>query len=665
MRSTCIFILVLSLIGLGCSPSGAGGGGGGTYIPGAGFDASFEVSGVDGGQSDTSQCTPKCGANTCGDDGCGGECGPCPGGWACMTGGKCQQMAASEVCADATCDDNAYCIVGANGLPECHCKLRFEGNGMSCKDTDECAVNNGGCDPNAFCDNKIGQAPVCTCVPGWSGNGKKCLEKDECKSGQALCSDNATCVNVAGGYDCVCDAGYAKTGAGCVDIDECAVANPPCDPNATCTNQQGSFSCACKVGFKGNGYVCAQDTDCGGACDPNAVCTPVPGQKPTCKCGPAHSGPGTKCYPVPAVVTLQAINLSAVDPDDKKSWDGGLLPESERLQYDALVKDAVKAYTTGDPVAVYGILKQLASFAAGFVDPPDPLGTAALTSQGKTSILPLLKQGNTLSPFWKSISWSGLTVDASTKLTIDLYDSDAVFDDPIGKASVAGGDLLKAYAYGNVMAIDVSNQGKGAILFVQVLVTPMYACGNGKCDTDPGESATNCPQDCGGGSAYCGNGKCEPGETATTCPGDCQTAGHFCDSTCGSGNGLPNGDPAQCFCDAECAQYGDCCNAQGTGPAGTKCVGSTCSGCTTASTAAVCGNGKCEAGETAATCAGDCSTVSHYCDAKCGGGNGLPNNDPLHCYCDAECKKYNDCCNATGSAPAGPTCSGSTCAECK
>ncbi len=43
-------------------------------------------------------------------------------------------------------------------------------------------------------------------------------------------------------------------------------------------------------------------------------------------------------------------------------------------------------------------------------------------------------------------------------------------------------------------------------------------CGNGACE--PGESASNCAADCGGGSV-CGNGACEPDETPSSCPADC------------------------------------------------------------------------------------------------------------------------------------------------
>ncbi len=54
-------------------------------------------------------------------------------------------------------------------------------------------------------------------------------------------------------------------------------------------------------------------------------------------------------------------------------------------------------------------------------------------------------------------------------------------------------------------------------------------CGNAACDT--GETAVNCPQDCGGGTGEdCGNGTCDTGETAQSCPQDCQEGPTACDS---------------------------------------------------------------------------------------------------------------------------------------
>lgn len=111
-------------------------------------------------------------------------------------------------------------------------------------------------------------------------------------------------------------------------------------------------------------------------------------------------------------------------------------------------------------------------------------------------------------------------------------------------------------------------------------------------------------------SPVCGNGVCEPGENAQSCAKDCQATpgGHACDDLCGKKA------PKGCYCDNQCAQYGDCCLPDGSMPAkgqpNKTCAGSTCADCNGSQpTGPVCGNGQCEKGETAANCPKDCTNT--------------------------------------------------------
>ncbi|MBM4345958.1 MAG: hypothetical protein FJ100_21500 [Deltaproteobacteria bacterium] len=158
------------------------------------------------------------------------------------------------------------------------------------------------------------------------------------------------------------------------------------------------------------------------------------------------------------------------------------------------------------------------------------------------------------------------------------------------------------------------------------------------------------------GTSSCGNGKCDAGETNANCPADCpKPTGHYCDGNCGKQA------PSGCYCDDQCPQYGDCCLADGTKPANPNksCAGSTCNLC--GGGASSCGNGKCDAGETNASCPADCPKVAgHYCDSNCG------KKAPSGCHCDDQCTKFGDCCLEDGTKPATPnkSCSGSTCNLC-
>jgi hypothetical protein len=72
----------------------------------------------------TGQCVPKCSGKECGDDGCGGSCGTCPGNKTCNSGicstNTCEQdchlrqCGPDPVCGESCgkCDSGDYCIAG-------------------------------------------------------------------------------------------------------------------------------------------------------------------------------------------------------------------------------------------------------------------------------------------------------------------------------------------------------------------------------------------------------------------------------------------------------------------------------------------------------------------------------------------------------------------------
>lgn len=96
--------------------------------------------------------------------------------------------------------------------------------------------------------------------------------------------------------------------------------------------------------------------------------------------------------------------------------------------------------------------------------------------------------------------------------------------------------LLSAVLLGSVLAIGaaIPTASAGALLSGKACDTTQTAaacgkCGDGFCAAQCGETAANCPKDCGVVEAVllacgkCGDGTCTPqcGESSTSCPKDC------------------------------------------------------------------------------------------------------------------------------------------------
>ncbi|XP_072172523.1 uncharacterized protein [Diadema setosum] len=174
-------------------------------------------------------------------------------------------------CEDAPCGENALCE-DTVGSYRCSCDIGFIGDGLSCLDVDECAIENP-CHADADCANTPGSYN-CTCRSGYSGNGSHCENVDECTSPTA-CAQNATCSDLVGSYRCACNQGYRGDAFEvCSNIDECAEGTASCHQQAACTDLPGSYSCLCREGYEGNGTFCSDKNECDeDFCGPNAECT--------------------------------------------------------------------------------------------------------------------------------------------------------------------------------------------------------------------------------------------------------------------------------------------------------------------------------------------------------------------------------------------------------
>ncbi|KAH8274197.1 hypothetical protein KR018_002473, partial [Drosophila ironensis] len=267
--------------------------------------------GTDLGCQNGGQCQNQFGSFSC----------LCQPGWHGMhctqRRGDCSQASSWELCGHGTCvpsaDDIGYrCLCEAgwktNGLTplcgedvdECSdaaahtpcstkcinlpgsftcapCAAGLTGNGVSCRDVNECETNNGGCslNPRVDCINTHGSFHCGECPVGWQGDGRKCerlppaansgnavngegsegsTSIGSCAQKRAQCHPAANCFEISGTAVCTCPAGMVGTGygpGGCVNGTANNCAHNPCLNNGICLDAGPSnFTCLCARGFR-------------------------------------------------------------------------------------------------------------------------------------------------------------------------------------------------------------------------------------------------------------------------------------------------------------------------------------------------------------------------------------------------------------------------------
>ncbi|XP_070347939.1 adhesion G protein-coupled receptor E1 isoform X2 [Equus asinus] len=239
----------------------------------------------------------------------------------CLAGFSSRNSICEDVdeCADpkscpehATCHNSpgSYSCVCNQGFVSSSGNVRFQGQGETCADIDECSKKPSPCGANSVCKNLPGKYK-CSCLPGFSsptGNdwnpakpGRfSCTDINECLS-SGVCPEHSECTNSLGSYSCSCRAGFSSRNSICEDVDECADPKS-CPEHATCHNSPGSYSCVCNQGFvsssgnvrfQGQGETCADIDECSkkpSPCGANSVCKNLPG-KYKCSCLPGFSSP--------------------------------------------------------------------------------------------------------------------------------------------------------------------------------------------------------------------------------------------------------------------------------------------------------------------------------------------------------------------------------------
>ncbi|XP_019899888.1 stabilin-2 isoform X3 [Esox lucius] len=154
--------------------------------------------------------------------------------------------------AHAECDFNG-------GQVKCVCKPGFQGDGITCEDTDPCALPyRGGCDLNAKCIKTGPGSHTCQCLAGWRADEDGCQPINDCLGpDRGGCHPNATCIYVGPGQSgCACNRGFRGNGMECVANNPCVTQYGGCHYLASCLYISGAWKCVCDDGYTGNGEVC-------------------------------------------------------------------------------------------------------------------------------------------------------------------------------------------------------------------------------------------------------------------------------------------------------------------------------------------------------------------------------------------------------------------------
>jgi hypothetical protein len=118
------------------------------------------------------------------------------------------------------------------------------------------------CSPYAVCSEDTG-TPTCVCAAGYEGDGVTCRNVDECATSTHDCGANASCLDELGSFKCECKLGYEGDGRICT-ANPCEPRANPCDSATTaCRAEGGKAVCDCIAGrdrCDGNPLACATDS---------------------------------------------------------------------------------------------------------------------------------------------------------------------------------------------------------------------------------------------------------------------------------------------------------------------------------------------------------------------------------------------------------------------
>lgn len=249
-------------------------------------------------------CGDPCEQRECGDDGCGGVCGVCPGSHDVCVEGFCTCVAdcTNLECGDDGCGGSCGSCTTPQNCDQGHC-LWPCGDGQcspgetSCSCPTDCVSGCIGC-----CNGKVCEEGTANSLCG--KNGAICMDCDSGKSCQ-----NRACIYSCG--DGICGEGYENCSSCPEDCGQCC-GNGECDFFETCATCPTDCGSCCGNLFCDPGEnICNCPVDCSGGCAgccDGTVC--MPGDNSDV-CG----AEGNECHSCPAGTSCQSHTCQMVCGD--------------------------------------------------------------------------------------------------------------------------------------------------------------------------------------------------------------------------------------------------------------------------------------------------------------------------------------------------------------
>ncbi|CAK6983628.1 stabilin-2 [Scomber scombrus] len=175
-----------------------------------------------------------------------------------FTGRLCDRRTAACGVQAQFCHAHADCDF-SQGAARCVCKPGYQGDGITCVESDPCAPPlRGGCSVNAKCVRTGPGTRSCQCLTGWKEDGDDCQPINNCQAADGGgCHANASCIYVGPGQsECRCKEGYRGSGLDCEAVNRCVSELGGCHYLASCRLLSSQWSCVCDEGYLGNGQVC-------------------------------------------------------------------------------------------------------------------------------------------------------------------------------------------------------------------------------------------------------------------------------------------------------------------------------------------------------------------------------------------------------------------------